>query len=151
LFIARRWGGSGNGIPGEVPAEEWSVAVPKSLARHGTSRLVARERQCHFRRSGTESPLPRRIWTWDTWRWWDTGTPTSVLGKRFAQEAQPNLSEDILTAKRLTFAGTDFGPLQFQIWDVSLPPGFDGFIGYNFFAHHIVCMDFPGNRLLIQH
>jgi hypothetical protein len=46
--------------------------------------------------------------------------------------------------------GIDFGPLQFAVEDLSLPPGFDGFIGYNFFAHHVVCMDFPGNRLLIR-
>jgi hypothetical protein len=83
--------------------------------------------------------------------WWDTGTPTSVLSKRFAQEARSDLSDDSVTTKELTLGGTDFGPLQFEIWDVSLPAGFDGFIGYNFFAHHIVCMDFPGNRLLIQH
>jgi predicted aspartyl protease len=83
--------------------------------------------------------------------WWDTGAPTSVLSKRFAQEARSDLSDDTVTTKQLTLGGTDFGPLQFEIWDVSLPAGFDGFIGYNFFAHHIVCMDFPGNRLLIQH
>jgi hypothetical protein len=29
-------------------------------------------------------------------------------------------------------------------------PKFDGFVGYNFFERHIVCVDFPGNRLIID-
>ncbi len=82
--------------------------------------------------------------------WWDTGSPTSALSKRFVQKAGSHLPEDTVTSKRFSLAGTDFGPWQFDILDVSLPPGFDGFIGYNFFAKHIVCMDFPGRRLLIS-
>jgi hypothetical protein len=82
--------------------------------------------------------------------WWDTGAPTSMLSKRFTEAARSKQSGDTVMSKRLTLGGADFGPLQFGVEDLSLPPGFDGFIGYNFFAHHIVCMDFPGNRLLIQ-
>ena len=82
--------------------------------------------------------------------WWDTGAPISMLSKRFTEAARSKQSGDTVMSKRLTLGGTDFGPLRFRVEDLSLPPGFDGFIGYNFFAHHIVCMDFPGNRLLIQ-
>jgi hypothetical protein len=82
--------------------------------------------------------------------WWDTGAPTSVLDKRFTEAARSQESGDAVTSKRLTLGGAEFGPLQFAVEDLSLPPGFDGFIGYNFFARHVVCMDFPGNRLLIQ-
>lgn len=82
--------------------------------------------------------------------WWDTGTPTSILGRRFAEAAGSHYSGDTMTSKQLTLGGIEFGPLQFELEDLSIPPGFDGLIGYNFFAHHIVCMDFPGNRLLIQ-
>jgi hypothetical protein len=82
--------------------------------------------------------------------WWDTGAPTSMLSKRFIDAAQIQQSGDSVTSKRLTLGGTDFGPLQFAVEDLSLPPGFDGLIGYDFFAHHVVCMDFPGNRLLIR-
>jgi len=82
--------------------------------------------------------------------WWDTGTPVSILSKRFVQDARSDLSEDTVMSTRLTLGSTEFGPWQFEIADMSLPPGFDGFIGYNFFAEHIVCMDFPGSRLLIQ-
>ncbi len=83
--------------------------------------------------------------------WWDTGTPTSILSKRFAAAAASHQSGDTVTSKRLALGGTDFGPLQFKLEDLTLPPpGFDGLVGYNFFAHHVVCMDFPGSRLLIQ-
>ncbi len=82
--------------------------------------------------------------------WWDTGSPTSALSQRFVQATGSHLSEGTLTSKRLSLGGTDFGPWQFVIADVSLPRGFDGFIGYNFFANHVVCMDFPGSRLLIH-
>jgi hypothetical protein len=82
--------------------------------------------------------------------WWDTGTPTSILSKRFAVAAGSHQSADTITSKRLALGGTDFGPLQFELDDLSLPPGFDGLIGYTFFAHHVVCMDFPEKKLLIQ-
>ncbi len=82
--------------------------------------------------------------------WWDTGTPTSVLSKRFVQNTAINPSLEKVTSKRIILANTDFGPWQFEIWEMSLPPGFDGFIGYDFFANHVVCMDFPSNRLLVQ-
>ena len=82
--------------------------------------------------------------------WWDTGAPTSILSKRFTEAEGSRQSGDTVTSKRLTLGGTDFGPLEFAVEDLSLPPGFDGMIGYNFFAHHVVCMDFPGNRLLIR-
>jgi Aspartyl protease len=82
--------------------------------------------------------------------WWDTGAPTSMVSRRIPEAAGSRQSGDAVTSKRLSLGGTDFGPLQFAVEDLSLPPGFDGLIGYNFFAHHVVCMDFPGNRLLIQ-
>lgn len=80
--------------------------------------------------------------------WWDTGAPMSLLRKTFAQEMRSQPDEETVTTKRFTLGGTDFGPWKFMIWDVTLP-GFDGLIGYDFFASHVVCIDFPGNRLVI--
>jgi Aspartyl protease len=82
--------------------------------------------------------------------WWDTGTPTSVLSKRFIEATGSPQSQATWTSRRLALGDADFGPWQFEIWDVSLPHGFEGFIGYDFFAKHVVCMDFPARRLLIQ-
>ena len=81
--------------------------------------------------------------------WWDTGSPATVLRKGFSQAGQHPLSGDSVATKRLVLGGTDFGPWQFQLWDMSLP-GFDGFIGHDFFAEHVVCVDFPGKRLVID-
>ena len=80
--------------------------------------------------------------------WW--GAPVSMISKSFAEENGSHQSAGTLTLKHLTLSGTDFGPLNFRIEELSLPPGFGGFIGYNFFAHHVVCLDFPRNQVLIQ-
>jgi hypothetical protein len=82
--------------------------------------------------------------------WWDTGSPTSGLTKRFVQSSGSPSSDDRLISKHLWLGDIDFGPWPFDILELTLPPGFDGFMGYNFFATHVVCMDFPGQRLLIQ-
>jgi hypothetical protein len=81
--------------------------------------------------------------------WWDTGTPAMVLSRRFIQTARPHLLENALTTKQLLLGGANFGPIQFQIWDLALPPGFDGFIGSDFFAQHVVCLDFPRSQIVI--
>jgi hypothetical protein len=83
--------------------------------------------------------------------WWDTGAQTSVLSKRFVQPAKAKLAkDDSLTTSRLNLGGTNFGPWRFETMDISLPPFFDGFLGYDFFARHVVCFDFPNKQLLIQ-
>jgi hypothetical protein len=80
--------------------------------------------------------------------WWDTGAPVSVLRKSLTKAARPESSGDTLTTKRFALGSGDFGPWKFEIWDLSLP-GFDGFIGHDFFAKHVVCIDFPGNRIVV--
>ena len=81
--------------------------------------------------------------------WWDTGAPVSALRKTAIRDVRSQSSGDTVTMNRLTLGGGDFGPWQFEIWDMSLP-GFDGFIGYDFFAKHVVCIDFPGSRVVIR-
>ncbi len=82
--------------------------------------------------------------------WWDTGTPLSVLSRRYVQQTSWDVQQETVTSNKLLIGGVDFGPWPFEVWDVSLPPGFNGFIGYDFFASHIVCMDFPEKKLVIQ-
>jgi hypothetical protein len=83
---------------------------------------------------------------------WDTGAPVSMLGKSFAEANGSRQSAGTtLTSKHLTLNGTDFGPLRFRIEELSLPPWLGGFIGYSFFAHHVVCLDFPQNQVPIRH
>ena len=81
--------------------------------------------------------------------WWDTGAPTSVITRRLVEEAKPKQFKDRLTTHRLILGDTDFGPWPLEVWDANLPPWFNGFIGYNFFASHTVCIDFPGRRIVV--
>ena len=80
--------------------------------------------------------------------WWDTGSPMSALRKSLIQDDRQEMKEDTVTSRRLVLGGKDFGPTLFHVWDMNLP-GFDGFIGYDFFSKHVVCVDFPANRLMI--
>lgn len=81
---------------------------------------------------------------------WDTGTPASILRKAHAPRVDGSAVGQTLTTKSLVLGGTDFGPLTLDVYDYAEPAGTDMFIGYNFFANHVVCIDFPGKRFLIQ-
>ncbi len=80
---------------------------------------------------------------------WDTGAFTSVLRQSLVQVAQPNHTERVLVTKKFIVGREDFGPRQFEVWDLSFPQ-FDGLIGNDFFATHVVCIDFPGKQLRVS-
>jgi hypothetical protein len=82
--------------------------------------------------------------------WWDTGAPATILSRSFVQRARRGRASGPVTSKRFILGGTDFGPWQLAVWPMSLPTGFSGFIGYDFFSRHIVCFDFPGREVLIE-
>jgi aspartyl protease len=79
--------------------------------------------------------------------WLDTGSQLSAVRRSLTLELLQS-TVDHVTLKRLRLGNTDFGPWEFQVWDMNLP-GFDGFLGYDFFAKHVVCVDFPGKRIVI--
>jgi hypothetical protein len=81
---------------------------------------------------------------------WDTGAPASLMRKSRVEEARPGNAAEVLTTKQFVLGIRDFGPLEFQVLDYTEPVGSDGFVGYNFFAKHVVCIDFPGKRFLIR-
>ena len=81
---------------------------------------------------------------------WDTGAPISLLRQPQAQDIGASELTQHSTTKHLVLGGTDFGHLKLYLANYAEPAGTDMFIGYNFFATHIVCVDFPGGRLLIQ-
>jgi hypothetical protein len=78
--------------------------------------------------------------------WWDTGAPASVLRKEIIRNTQ---SGDTLTSAQLRLGERNFGPWQFELWGEMNLPGFDGFIGSDFFAKHVVCVDFPRDRVVV--
>jgi hypothetical protein len=81
---------------------------------------------------------------------WDTGTPVSILRRPNAKKLNDDVIDETATTKSLVLGGTDFGPLTFVVADYAEPAGTDMFIGYSFFINHVVCVDFPGKRFLIQ-
>lgn len=81
---------------------------------------------------------------------WDTGSPVSILRKRGSQNIGDRVLTDAVITKHFNLGGTDFGPLKLEVADYVEPAGTDMFVGYNFFAKHIVCIDFPRHRFLIQ-
>jgi hypothetical protein len=80
---------------------------------------------------------------------WDTGAPVSILRRANAPKMSDDATEATVT-RRMILGGTDFGPLKLDVADYKEPAGTDMFIGYTFFIDHIVCVDFPGKRFLIQ-
>jgi hypothetical protein len=81
---------------------------------------------------------------------WDTGSDESVLRRAGSQKISNSELTETVTTKRLGFEGADFGPLKLHVADYAQPAGTDMIIGYNFFAQHVVCIDFPGHRFLIR-
>ena len=81
---------------------------------------------------------------------WDTGAGVSFIRKSRIDPKHAKVVNDAVRAQHFRLNGVDFGPLGFRLIEFSEPPGVDGFIGGNFFARHVVCLDFPGKRILIQ-
>lgn len=81
---------------------------------------------------------------------WDTASGWSFVSQKVIQRGLAPSSNEDVTTKRLVLGGTDFGPWQFKWMEMSLPPFFDGSIGYDFFLRHVVCIDFPGKRVLVR-
>ena len=83
---------------------------------------------------------------------WDTGSPANVVFKKRTDVDDLGFSEgDTLALDQFKINGHDFGPATFEIWDWGADrPPFDGFIGYDFFLTHVVCIDFPENRIFVQ-
>jgi len=83
--------------------------------------------------------------------WWDTGNPASVvLSEQTVAALRPGYTGPKVKSERLVLGGRNFGPWTIETWKMNLPPWFNGFIGYGFFAQHVVCMDFPGRRILVH-
>jgi len=83
---------------------------------------------------------------------WDTGTPESgVLKKRTDISGLDFNDGDTFSTERFTIGSHDIGPRDLVVWDWSEnAPPFDGFIGHDFFADNIVCIDLPNQAIFVQ-
>jgi hypothetical protein len=81
---------------------------------------------------------------------WDTGAPMNVIRESVVNARR--IATDNFTARsdEFTLGPAEFGPIQFRSVDFEQPPGVDGFVGYDFFAKHVVCIDFGDERFLIR-
>lgn len=82
---------------------------------------------------------------------WDTGAPMSFVQASLARKIDSGVApHGSVVTKTLALSGKDFGPLSLRAMEFVQPEGIDGFIGYDFFAKHTVCVDFPGRAFWIQ-
>jgi hypothetical protein len=82
---------------------------------------------------------------------WDTGAPMSFIQTALARKIDSGVAANgPVVTRTLVLAGKDFGPLDLRAKEFVQPEGVDGFIGYDFFARHTVCVDFPGRAFWIQ-
>ena len=81
---------------------------------------------------------------------WDTGAPRSLVrdGLVRARGFVPNgLS---VRSEKFVLGHDDFGPVQLRLFDFAEPAGVDGFVGHDFFASHVVCIDLGGKRFFVR-
>jgi hypothetical protein len=81
---------------------------------------------------------------------WNTGATRSVLRRRSAEDANATILDQRVSLQHLSLGDTDFGPTDLLVFDHAQLAGTDGFIGDDFFLNHVVCIDFPGKRLLVR-
>lgn len=78
---------------------------------------------------------------------WDTGAVQSVVKTSFAEARRLPIETPFYTAGKFELAGRTVGALRFVVADLQAPAGVDGFLGYNFFQDHVVCID-PRGRVV---
>jgi hypothetical protein len=87
---------------------------------------------------------------------WDTGAQHSVLPARVVAAHQLPVTPAVgqkppfYNTKRLIIGGSDFGPLEFVVLPLELPRDFEGMLGYNVFANHVVCMNYGRSELRVR-
>ena len=81
---------------------------------------------------------------------WDTGATHSFVKKAFADRYELPVEHPFYTSRRFSIGQEDFGPLQFVVLDLRAPGNVDGYIGYNFFISHVVCIDPVGQVVRIR-
>lgn len=72
---------------------------------------------------------------------WDTGATYSFAKKTFADTRELPLEGPFYKSQRFKLGSRDFGPLDLVVLDIRAPANVDGYIGYNFFMGHVVCID----------
>jgi len=87
---------------------------------------------------------------------WDTGATYSSLSARVISAHRLSVAPAVGTrppfynTQHLVMGGSDFGPLEFVVLPLELPGDFDGMLGYNVFAKHVVCLNYGRSELRVS-
>jgi hypothetical protein len=87
---------------------------------------------------------------------WSTSASYSLLAEATAKKLHlqtvthgPEIPR-FYQSTNLAAAGQEFGALEFAVLPLKLPDDFEGVIGGNFFAHHIVCFDYERREIRVR-
>ncbi len=81
---------------------------------------------------------------------WDTGAPMMIVRKSLVSASGVVPDGDFFQSKAFKFGRTNFGPMELRMFDFGEPAEVDGFIGYDFFARNVVCIDMRDRRFLVH-
>ena len=87
---------------------------------------------------------------------WDTGARHSALpadvvtAHRLPVTPAVGEKPPFYNTKRMIIGPADFGPFDFAVLLLKLPSDFEGMLGYNFFAKHVVCLNYGRRELLVR-
>ena len=86
---------------------------------------------------------------------WDTGATYSFVKSNVAEASVLELEPiddrtQMYRSDTVKLGSADFGPLEFVALPLVEPEGVDVYIGYNFFAKHVVCIDYRNGSLWIH-
>jgi hypothetical protein len=86
----------------------------------------------------------------------DTGATYSMLPEALAARLRlPTItrgpgSPPFYESAELAAVGHDFGSMEFVILPLAPPVDFQGMLGWNFFMHHVVCLDYRRREVFIH-
>jgi hypothetical protein len=81
---------------------------------------------------------------------WDTGAPMSLIREGLVTKRGITPDSKFVRSTEFALGGKNFGPVQLRLFNFAEPAGVDGFVGHDFFAKHVVCIDMSGKRLFIR-
>ena len=81
---------------------------------------------------------------------WDTGASYSFVKATVAARRHLPIRGETYLTRHFALGARDFGPLELVSLDFKEPASVDGYIGYNFFESHVVCVDALGPHTTVR-
>ena len=81
---------------------------------------------------------------------WDTGAPGNFIAERWLPKRADDGAAVPFVSQHFAMGGRNFGPQELLPSKFVQPEGADGFLGYSFFVHHVVCVDLTRKAFWIR-